>query len=60
MQKALTFQSLAREGDIDLCVARLVELEKIIDRVERKNAVLLFNLAQLFARISGRNRRILE
>jgi len=41
-------------------VARLADLEKIIDRVESKNAALLFNLAQLFARVSGRNRLILE
>lgn len=56
--KCIAFNELAREGSIDNAYMRLRELENIIDRKEGKNANLLYELAQLFSRICGRNVKI--
>jgi hypothetical protein len=57
--KCAAFNELAREGSIDNAYMRLRELENIIDRKEGKNAGLLYDIAQLFSRICGRNVRVI-
>lgn len=57
---ALAFYEIAREGHSDNAITRLRELESVIEKREGKSAKLLFDAAQLFLRVCGRNQRVIE
>ena len=53
----LTFYEIAREGNADNAMMRLRELENVINKKENRSPKLLYEAAQLFLRVCGRNVR---
>ena len=51
---------MAREGHAENAIIRLRELESVIDKREGRSAKLMFDAAQLFLRVCGRNIRFME
>ncbi|EGR31890.1 tetratricopeptide repeat protein [Ichthyophthirius multifiliis] len=54
------FITFIREGDIELGCEKLDILIKVIQKQEQKNTQLMHKVAQLFSRISGKNKQILN
>ena len=56
---SLIFYELAREGHADSALMRIRELESVIDKKEGRSPKLLFEAAQMFLRVCGRNQKVI-
>lgn len=56
---SLIFYELAREGHADSALMRIRQLESVIDQKEGRSPKLMFESAQMFLRVCGRNHKVI-